>query len=134
MTEHSGHPIDREQEPDTEERHIPFYDPRLDFLAKEITDWRKTRNFETTWDQFAEKIALCHSELSEALEEHRGHETPLIEYYDKDGAPQGIGVELADCIIRILDMCGSYDIPIAAIIQRKMAYNTTRPHKHGKQY
>lgn len=47
------------------------------------------------------------------------------------GKPVGVPSELADVIIRILDMCGYYDINIEEIILEKMAYNETRSHKHG---
>ena len=45
--------------------------------------------------------------------------------------PEGIAVEMADCIIRILDWIGREGIDIDAIIRMKHEYNTTRPYKHG---
>jgi hypothetical protein len=49
----------------------------------------------------------------------------------KDKKPEGIAVELADCIIRILDWCGREGIDIDAIIRQKHEYNKSRPFRHG---
>ena len=77
---------------------------------------------------FPEIIALCHSELSEALEEYR-EEGKIIHF--PDDVPHGIGIELADCIIRIFDYCGKEKIDIFKMIRIKHAYNKTRPYRHG---
>lgn len=78
-------------------------------------------------------IALMHSELSEAFEEHRNGHSPTEVYFnpDKPDKPEGIPVELADCIIRIFDFCGLYDINLQEVIDIKMQYNKTRPYRHG---
>lgn len=83
------------------------------------------------WDEprtFGEIVALCHSELSESLEAYREGQ-PLV--WINDGKPDGIAVEMIDCIIRILDWCGSEGVNIDEIMSIKHAYNTTRPWKHG---
>jgi len=80
-------------------------------------------------------ICLMHSELSEALEEYRNGHEPTEIYYNsnKPSKPEGIPVELADCVIRIFDFCGKYNIDLQSAIEQKMAYNKTRPYRHGNK-
>ena len=80
------------------------------------------------------KIALIHSELSEALEEFRDSKFDM--YYvpvgdEGESKPEGMSVELADAIIRILDLCAEYDIDIVGALKEKANYNRTRPFRHG---
>lgn len=48
--------------------------------------------------------------------------------------PEGVAVELADAVIRIADLCGYLGIDLDTVISEKMAYNETRPFKHGKRF
>ena len=45
--------------------------------------------------------------------------------------PEGIPSELADIIIRVLDIAAFHHIDIAAAIADKMAYNESRTYRHG---
>jgi len=93
-----------------------------------IASWNARQGF---WDcdNTGEKIALMHSELSEALEADRKGLT-------SDHIPEFSGVEeeLADCMIRIMDFAGHHDLRLAEALTAKLQFNLTRPYKHGKAY
>lgn len=63
-------------------------------------------------------------------------ETPRIDF-DSTGEkimiakPEGIPSELADIVIRVMDICGMYGIDLEKAILEKMEYNRTRPMRHG---
>ena len=85
------------------------------------------------WDSYisgAEAIALMLGELSEALEALRNGNGP-----DKN-LPQFIGTEVepADVIIWIMDLARERGWKVAEALVAKMAFNKTRPHKHGKEF
>jgi NTP pyrophosphatase (non-canonical NTP hydrolase) len=78
-----------------------------------------------------EIIALCHSELSEALEA------------DREGNPKSDKIpnyseleeELADTIIRILDTAEHNNLDLEGAIKAKTEYNSNRDYRHGgKEY
>ena len=76
-----------------------------------------------------EIIALCHSELSEALEEYRNGKSMC--YEGEGGKPEGIAVEMVDCMIRIMDYLVHENMDIELLLEIKHRYNKTRSYKHG---
>lgn len=120
-------------------------------LIKEVHENAVNHGWWEEKKSFGDVTALFHSEISEAFEEHRNGHKPteiytkcdMIEIKAKGGGgcgvcktcpankPEGIPIELADCIIRILDYCGHEGIDIEEAIRIKHEYNKTRPYKHG---
>ena len=82
------------------------------------------------WDSprsIGEVLMLLVTELSEAMEAYR------------EGNPESEKIkgfscmeeELADVIIRLLDLAGKEGFDIEAAVAAKMAYNEGRPYRHG---
>lgn len=68
-----------------------------------------------------EMLMLCVSELSEGLE---GHRKNLMD--DKLPHRKMLEVELADCIIRILDIANGLGMDIGGAFEEKMRFNAVR--------
>lgn len=70
----------------------------------------------------ATRLALIHSEVTEALEALRVGDT------------ENFNEELADVLIRVFDLCGALKVDIGKNVLMKMDKNKTRPPKHGKRF
>lgn len=130
-----------------------FVDNKLNALRNAIHKNAINKGFYEINDEqpiinIPERLMLIVSELGEALEAYRkNHYSNYMDYFDSEGVITGrfnkyafesyikdsFEDELADSIIRILDLCGHLNIDIQQHIELKMKYNETRPYKHGKK-
>jgi plasmid maintenance system antidote protein VapI len=93
--------------------------------------WRTEQSGSREGHEFAAYVALAHSVLSEALEAYR--DKLWSETHPQDGKPVGVGPELADTLIRILDMADIWGVDINYELDRVLAYGWKRPYRAWRE-
>jgi len=122
----------------------------LNELAKQVHENAKSHGFFENEKNIGEMLCLIHSEVSEALEADRigkyangclinpefsdSSSNENFTAYFVGNVKNSFEDELADVIIRVLDLCAFKGIDIESHIKAKMRYNSLRGHKHGKAY
>lgn len=90
-------------------------------LADQCGWWKNPKTGERVARPVPELLMLCVSELAEAMEGHRkGLQDDKLPQYDM------LTVELADCVIRIMDFAGGMNLPLAGALADKLAFNAQR--------
>jgi hypothetical protein len=114
--------------------------------AKTILNNNIEKGFNNPNYNIGELLMLITSELGEALESHRKGKFSNWESFYSDSSKVGDNEsfkmhikdtfedEIADAIIRLLDLSARLHIDIEKHINAKVDYNKTRPHLHGKTY
>ena len=80
--------------------------------------------------------ALLHSEVSEFLEDCRRYDLRdipqgTLPIKGRHMKPCGPAIELADLVIRVADFFGRMGWSLESAILIKLAFNRTRPYRHG---
>lgn len=100
-------------------------------MAEEVYNTSESKGFWEKDEGDLHHFCLIHSEISEATEAVRRQESRKSEKI-----PDFLEVEdeLADAVIRILQLCHKRGWRIAEAIVSKNAYNKTRKYLHGKRF
>jgi NTP pyrophosphatase (non-canonical NTP hydrolase) len=118
----------------------------LNELSQKIFQANKEKGFWDNERNVGEMLMLVTTELAEAMESHRKGKFCQLETFNdllkdaefKQAFEKNIkdtfSDEMADSLIRILDMCGGLDIDIKKHVELKLRYNSLRPKLHGKLY
>ncbi|HLD91564.1 MAG TPA: hypothetical protein VI911_11255 [Patescibacteria group bacterium] len=101
---------------------------KINETVREAFETAKEKGWHENINPLPELLMKMVTELAEAMEEYR-NKTPS--FYIKGGKPEGIEIELADCVIRIMDCFGENGWDLERALRVKMDYNKTRSYKHG---
>lgn len=86
----------------------------------------------------SQKLALVSSEVTEALEdlrEGKPYRRQDALHIAEDGKPEGYASELADIVIRVLDLAEGTGIHLEQVIKLKLNYNQNkRGRLHGRLF
>lgn len=116
---------------------VPLSHGNLNDLADEANEIAVSKGFVPLGEEvnIDQSLMLAVGELAEAQDELRhGHTTDEVYFCDEKPGPQGFVIEIADAIIRLLQLSARLDLDIDAAVRDKMAFNRQRPWKHGKQF
>lgn len=93
---------------------------KLNQLSKEAYENAKSKGFYNRVEEPEERVALLHSEISEAFEDFRNHKMELS--FLESGKPIGFDSEIADICIRLLDLFGKHNQEFGFVVLNRSYY------------
>lgn len=124
-------------------------------LAKEVHANAVAHGWWEKPPSIPEALCLIHAEVSEELEEYRdgkplvygtcalgpegcafSSDCEMVGHPSEPGVPgsckpEGVAVELADVLLRTLDLMEALGVDIDAVVMAKHRYNQSREYRHG---
>lgn len=120
-------------------------------IQSEVHKLAKEKGWHNIETSMTERIMLVVTECAEAVEELRNDKPPIYQYkktrdpltdnviklfpsspdWDENVKPEGTLIEMADVVIRSMDICESQGWDLENAIRIKHKFNKTRPLLHG---
>lgn len=120
---------------------ITIGDIPINDYANQIHENNKKKGFYDMERPFPERMMLVVTELSEAVDAHQKDRFCNVDLKSvvsaddfESNVKNTVEDEIADAIIRLLDISAHMGIDINEHIISKVQFNTTRPRLHGKKY
>lgn len=85
-------------------------------------DFEKVEDKQQLNLELCQRLLLIHGEISEAME--------ALRVGDMDNFQE----EIADTVLRLVDLCGGIGIDLDKKLSEKIMFNKNRPYKHGKAF
>lgn len=120
----------------------------LNAIAEQCNTCSRKHGFQSDWLNVPEKLMLIVTELAEAMESYRCIDPQFLmtlkypispkeltspeQLKDSLNKMENFQEELADALIRLVDLMSALHIDIEDVMSKKMAINELREHRHGK--
>ena len=113
-------------------------DFRMSEIMRRILAHAIGKEFRNEEYPFERDVAHIHREVSEAFEAYRRcpEDKDWKAIVEVDGKPEGVTVEMADALMRIIEFCAYHRLALNEVIKRKLTYLEAAdlPPRHGKRF
>ena len=110
---------------DIERIKTAFYNEKISLIASELGEATEAMRRGNRFEGGKEGLEIISNLVDDTFKFQSSYVTHIKDTFEN---------ELADCFIRLCDLCCKMDIDIERFIKLKMEYNKTRDVKHGKKF